>query len=91
MAGEFSSREKLTKKFLFSLQTGLYISSNTLRRYDVNIMGPIFHEYVAPENEREAQWKRIVSTGTNGRLCNVWGTQEQFFKYFPGIKKILKK
>jgi hypothetical protein len=55
----------------------MYISSNTLRHYDVNVMGPIFHEHVAPENEREAQWKRIVSTRTNGRLCDVWGTQEE--------------
>jgi hypothetical protein len=60
-----------------SLTPGVYLTSN------VALMPgqPIFAETVAPPEEREAQWKRIVAVRVNNQLCNVFQTPEDYMRY----------
>ena len=68
--------ERLTKKFFMSLPQGVYLASN------VALMPgqPIFAETVAPPEEREAQWKRIVAARVDNQLCNIFQTPEDYMR-----------
>jgi hypothetical protein len=60
---------KLTKKFLMGLPDGAFLMSNVAN------YSPFFSIYsakISPLNGREAQWKKILGVGANGRLCRVW-------------------
>jgi len=61
--------QKLTKKFLFSLEEGLFITAGiSMSVYDAE---PIC-EYVGPVSEREDLWKRIKEAEANGRMCAIF-------------------
>ncbi len=68
--------ERLTKKFFLSLPCGVYLTSNLA----LTPGQPIFAEPVAPLDEREAQWKRIVAVRVNNQLCNVFRTPRDFIR-----------
>jgi hypothetical protein len=69
-------RQKLTKRFFMSLSEGLYLSSNTYIQRGC----PSFSERVSPPSEREQQWERILIAGVNGRLCNVFASEADFYE-----------
>lgn len=84
-------RGKLTKKFFMQLPEGLYLASNI---HD-NRFQSIFEEVIASLNQREEQWKRVVSAGASQKLCCVFKTKEDYdtwlgdAKYMPDkIKKV---
>ncbi len=79
---------KLTKKFLMELHEGLYLVSNIHH----SPMKSIYAENVVSPNLREQQWRQIVETGANGRLCYVFRRKEDYCKYFsPLIAEMLIK
>lgn len=67
-------RTPLTKRFLFQLEEGLYLVSNTL----VAAGQPSFSEVVSPLKMREAQWQRVKAAGANGRLCDVFSSVAEY-------------
>ncbi len=84
-------REKLTKKFFMRLPEGLYLASNI---HD-NRFQSKFEEVITSLDQREEQWKRIVSAGASQKLCCVFKTKENYdiwlgdAKYKPDkIKKV---
>ena len=68
--------ERLTKKFFLSLPYGVYLTSNVA----LTPGQPIFAETVAPAEEREAQWKRILAGRVNHQLCNVFRTAQDYIE-----------
>jgi hypothetical protein len=86
---------KLTKKYFWSLPSGVYIVSNCYRSVGLGKSTPVFYEYVEQPEKREAQWNRIKNTGANQRLCDVYQSSEEFkravefrtedCKNYPGI------
>ena len=65
---------QLTKRFLMSLPAGLYLVSGVGEAPGQ----PSFAEAIAPREEREAQWRRILEAVANGRLCNVFKSENDF-------------
>ena len=61
------AKHKLTKKFFLTLKGGEKLTSNLWKTTGE----PVFSETVAPLNGREAQWKRIVAAGVNGRMAFI--------------------
>jgi hypothetical protein len=77
---------QLTKRFLFSLQTGQYIVSNVYELLDGGRFKPAFRESVAQPDARNEQWKRIKSAYADGRQCAVLASEsdyEEFDKSLP--------
>jgi len=73
---------RMTKKFLFSLDEGLYIVSGIMATDYYNPPGPHeFMEYVASRDEREAQWKRIKEVYSDGRTFMVFKDEADFCLY----------
>lgn len=70
---------KLTKRFLFSLEKGLYIlgsSSGENYTVDDSLLYPeAFEEHVVPVEEREAQWQRAKANGNAYRTVAVFSSQ----------------
>ena len=65
---------KLTKKFLMSLPSGLYLMSNLVGQD----RDSVFREYVlSPLDERKKQWDRIKLAGADNRLCRIFKTEKQ--------------
>jgi len=65
---------RLTKKFLMSLPSGLYLMSNLVG----GDRDSVFREYVlSPLTEREKQWARIKLAGADNRLCRIFKTEKQ--------------
>jgi hypothetical protein len=60
-------RGRLTKKFFLQVPTGLYLVSNcsTFDR-------PIFEEKILHNKNREDQWKRILKSEADQRLCYIF-------------------
>ncbi|HOQ41981.1 MAG TPA: hypothetical protein PK178_07495 [Smithellaceae bacterium] len=87
--GKVLHREKLTKKFYMQHPEGLYLVSNI---HD-NRFQSIFEEVITSLNQREEQWKRIVSAGASQKLCCVFKTKENYdtwlgdAKYKPDKKR----
>lgn len=74
---------RLTKKFLLSLPSGIYLISN-LAGSDGN---PVFSEYVISSAiEREKQWERIREAGANNRLCRIFKNENQAFAWIEEAK-----
>ena len=69
--------ERLTKKCFLSLPCGVYLASNVA----LTPGQPMFAETVAPLDEREAQWKRIVAVRVNNQLCNVFQTPQDYIRH----------
>lgn len=80
-------RDKLSKKFLMELDTGLYLVSNTYDNpYNRTIpYKSIFSENVVAIEIRKEQWKRIVNARANNRLCDVFLSKENYDKYHLSI------
>ena len=49
-------RGKLTKKYFMQLPEGRYLVSNCF----LNIMQPVFEEYVCADGVRDDQWQRMM-------------------------------
>lgn len=70
----------LTRKFLMSLPSGLFIVSNLVRDDGCSM----YSGYVlSPEFERAKQWDKIVSLGCNGRLCHIFKSREKALEVYP--------
>ena len=69
---EYLYCQKLTKKFLMGLPTGVYIIGNSHKEVEPNIYTPFFHSYVAPPEKREIQWANIKNLRCNHKLCYVF-------------------
>lgn len=85
-------RGNLTKKFLMSLQSDIFVQSNCLG----SDMTPIFAECVALPNRRLEQWERVKAAGADGRLCYVHRSKTDFEDYFeatirPAFEKHLQR
>ena len=63
MQPDESMNQRLTKRCFFGLPEGRYLVSNTHHAPGV----PVFAEYVAVAEKREAQWRLIVASRANGR------------------------
>jgi len=77
---------QLTRRFLFSLQTGQHIVSNIYEQDEGGRNRPAFRESVAPHEARDEQWKRIKSAYADGRQCAVLASEsdyEEFAKSLP--------
>ena len=83
----YTYRQRLTKRFFMSLPEGLYISSNTY----IHQGHPRFSEPVSPPSKREQQWQRILFAGVNGRLCNVFASEADFYKWHPSLNPSIKR
>lgn len=65
---------KLTKKFLMSLPSGVYLMSNMV----APDRDSVFRAYVlSPASEREKQWQIIKLAGADNRLCRLFKTEKQ--------------
>ena len=69
--------DKLTRKFLLSLPKGVYLVSNVY----VSLNRSAFAEYVEPLSTRNEQWKRIVESSADQRLCYVFKSQHDYESY----------
>jgi hypothetical protein len=78
MVVNIGQRGTLTKKFLMSLPSGVFIVSNVGH----SPVDPVFAEYVlSPAVERERQWEKIMSRGCNGRLCTVFTSEQEAIEF----------
>jgi hypothetical protein len=68
---------KLTRKYLLSLQDGVFLASNVC---DSASAAPVFAELVAPIDQRNEQWARICERGAGQRLCRVFPSEDHFRK-----------
>lgn len=69
-------RQKLTKRFFMSLPVGAYLVSNHCIVLKSGCITPVFYEYVARREEREAQWNRVRTVGAAQRICDVYRSSE---------------
>ncbi len=77
---------QLTRRFLFSLQTGQHIVSNICEQDEGGRYRPAFRESVALAGARNEQWRRIKSAHADGRQCAVLASEsdyEEFAKSLP--------
>jgi len=74
---------KLTKELLMSLPTGVRLTSNVYKPSD-GMSVPLFAEFVAPPDDREAQWQRIRAEGMNGKTCRVFESRVAYEQWLVG-------
>ena len=72
----------LTKQFFKSLPVGVYLTSIVAEGRGQ----PSFAETVAPANEREEQWARILRARVNNSLCSVFKTPADFMAYSVEVR-----
>lgn len=72
----------LTKQFFKRLPVGVYLT----RTLAAGRGQPSFAETVAPANEREAQWARILRARVNNTLCSVFKTAADFMAYSVEVR-----
>ena len=72
---------KLTKKNLHQFKTGFYLVSNSGTAPDK----PLYAGEIASPREREAQWKRIVESGADQRLCLVFNNLLQYKQWLSNL------
>ena len=73
--------EKLTKRFFMNLPEGLYLTSNCYERKGK----PVFAERVAPQSQRNQQWKEIVKVRADQRLCKVFNNKSVHMKWLATV------
>ena len=78
--------QRLTKKFLFSLEEGLFISTNRLMG-NVVYQTEAICEFVSPMPEREEQWERIKAERANGCMCAVFKDRGDYCMWFEDFLK----
>lgn len=71
-------RAPLTKKFLFSLASGLYLVSNCYNSDENGPIDSIFRGYIPEASEREQLWKQIKQVGADGRLCYIYKNEDEY-------------
>lgn len=64
---------RLTKTLLMGLPEESYLVSNVWESGK-----SIFSELVAPVQQREAQWRRMVTARANGRLCYIYKSKAEY-------------
>lgn len=74
-------RGRLTRRFLMTLETGLYIVSNCYEHVGAGRYEPCFRESVVPPEARNEQWARIKSAYVDGRLCDVLSRETDYNAY----------
>ena len=84
-------REKLTKKLLFSLKTGEIISSNIHKQNSDGSYESALIDIVPDYSDREALWQEIKRKKTNGRLCYIYATSEEYEKDRAKMDAIIEK
>ena len=72
---------KLTRRFLLSLEEGLYVVSNVYDGTTRQTAKPAFAEPVAPAEDREAQWQRIKAAYADGRNSDVFRSAEHHIEW----------
>jgi hypothetical protein len=82
---------KLTKKFLMSLETGLFICSNvydddTESLYSI-YQKPALSEKVISLSTRERQWNKIKEKTLNGRTFQVFKNEADYCSWFEDFIK----
>lgn len=72
---------RLTKAFLMAQPEGVYLASNAW--IPINLEPPVsmYRGYVAPPEDREAQWEQIKVAGAQGRTCNIYESPEDHSKW----------
>lgn len=68
---------KLTKKALMTFPAGAYLASNCMQTNLVSI----FEETILPMLIRHVQWRLIVFSGANSRMCRVFGSKLEYQKW----------
>lgn len=84
-------REKLTKKLLLSLETGMIIVSNVLKEEDDGTYQSELTTIVPDHGDRISLWKEIKLKNTDGRLCNIFESSEEYEQYVKEHQEIFSK
>ena len=74
----FPVYEKLSKKLLMQLPTGVFLVSNCYMPMGHRTVTPVFAERITALDDREAQWERIKDSGANGRNCEIHKNSESY-------------
>lgn len=74
---------KLTKQILVSLPTGAKVTSNVSEPIDGTLV-PLFTILVAPRDDREAQWQKIMADGMHGKTCIVFESKLEYERWLAG-------
>ncbi|MCK4827145.1 hypothetical protein KA005_66050 [bacterium] len=80
MDNVFLTTDRLTKRLLMVLPTGVYVVSNCYKPVGLNKHKPLFQEEVTIFEKRHVQWNRIKATRANGRLCHVYINRRDYEK-----------
>ena len=81
-------RQRLTKKYLFSLDSGVILASNAFNRDEEGRPFFVFHEYVPELADREQVWAKIKQVEADGRLCYVFKNEEDFNERLKSIANL---
>lgn len=73
-----ATQNKLSKKFFYSLETGVYLVSNCHINVGINTYSPAFYEYILPPDKRHEQWQRIKEVGADQRQCFIYSNAEEY-------------
>jgi|GEM_PF-2568769 len=82
--------QNLTKKYFFSLPEGVYLVSGA------GVMPMVRHlsEYVAPADQRSAQWQKIREIHMDQKVCYVYKNEDEFCldvkKHFGNVVRVIK-
>jgi hypothetical protein len=76
---------RLTKKYLFSLETGVYLASNSYHRGEEGKPISVFHGYIPELAAREQVWIKIKEAEANGCLCYVFKDKDAYMEYLKSI------
>jgi hypothetical protein len=74
---------KLTKKYFMELPEGVYLVSNVYEDKDT----PAYADLVPPLFKREEQWRKIVKSHADQRLCDVFKTKKDYIDWFKTIRQ----
>jgi hypothetical protein len=77
---------KLTKSYLSSLPTGVYLVSNCGFRDGPQSYKPVWANVVASPEDRERQWLEIKSAGANARGCDVFQDEDAWRESLKAIR-----
>ncbi|HLH53791.1 MAG TPA: hypothetical protein VKY92_09270 [Verrucomicrobiae bacterium] len=69
-----NNTNKLTKKYLMSLRAGRFLVGNVCDHH----YQPSFAEHVVQPQLRTRQWERIKARGADGRLCDLFKSEQAF-------------
>ena len=73
-----SNPNKLSKRFAFALETGVYIASGCSITDEHGHIESIFHGYVPDIAEREEFWKKIKEASADQRNCFIFKNKKEY-------------